>query len=88
MCCGQAFKPVARRLVASREPEPPPRKTPPKPPQPGDTALRYRSEGLFALRGPRTGRVYRFDAQGEPTPVAAEDLEALLLTRLFQKSAQ
>ena len=41
--------------------------------------LRHAKPGTLALRGPRSGRVYRF-TQAEPTAVLAEDAPALLRT--------
>ncbi len=86
MCCGQAWQPVARRQIESLAMEKSPQIAPPAPekkPPAGDIPLRYHGEGPLVLRGPRSGRVYRFDAAQDPTLVAVEDLAALLLTRLF-----
>lgn len=89
MCCGQPWKKATPETASPVPPSPPaknPAKAAPRPVE-NETPLRYLRDGQLALRGPRTGRVYHFDSQSDPTPVGATDLEALLLTRLFTIAA-
>lgn len=51
----------------------------------GRTVLRYVGKGTLSLAGPRTGNVYYFDEAGEGTAVEEKDVDALLLTRLFER---
>lgn len=47
--------------------------------------LRYLGEHPISLNGPRSGRVYYFAAAGYQLPVHADDVEALLRTRQFER---
>jgi hypothetical protein len=48
------------------------------------TALRYLGDDEVLLRGPRTGKVYRFSQDAPVITVASADFDALLKTRLFR----
>ena len=51
----------------------------------GETTLRHAREGTIALRGPYSGRVYRFSNRGS-TAVLAEDVGALLRTGVLERA--
>jgi len=68
--------PASRASATAAIPPPEPPRTPPR--QAAEPVmLRHAKPGTIALRGPRSGRVYRF-THGEPTAVLAEDAPALL----------
>ena len=78
-CCGQKRAALTGRMeqrVLATAPAPTPRTA-------GNAVvLRYLGTDPLSLRGPRTGRVYYFDA-GSAADVAAEDVEPLLRTTRF-----
>jgi hypothetical protein len=51
----------------------------------GEAALRHAREGTIVLRGPYSGRVYRFSHHGA-TAVLAEDVGALLRTGVLERA--
>jgi hypothetical protein len=54
---------------------------------PGPTVtIRYRSGSAILVRGPVTGRQYRFSPERAVQAVDARDVEALLRTRVFVRT--
>jgi hypothetical protein len=89
MCCGQKrAQQKADAALARARARPVPTSAPAPAAQARETGqpeLRYLGDGTIALRGPRTGRVYYFDAAGDPTAVHADDADALLRTGLLAR---
>jgi hypothetical protein len=52
----------------------------------GTVRLRYRGSTGIAVRGPRSGRSYRFSGREPERFVDARDVEALLKMGLFQRA--
>jgi hypothetical protein len=50
-----------------------------------EVLLRYLGNDSIALRGPHTGRAYRFAGTGATTIVQPQDVVALLRTQLFAR---
>ncbi len=57
----------------------------PAPLNTGSCRLRYKDASPIRVRGPRTGREYRFSAADPEQSVSRQDAEALLGTGLFQR---
>lgn len=87
-CCGHrratfnsASAPARARMQTAARPAVP---TSPAPAA-AEPRLRYLGTTAIALRGPRSGRIYRFAAAGDAMAVDGRDLDALLATRLFAR---
>ena len=89
-CCGQKRAALQAELArARRQQNPDSIPAPPvETPRAGVTQevlLRYLGNDAIALRGPHTGRAYRFAGTGATTIVQPQDVVALLRTQLFAR---
>jgi hypothetical protein len=91
-CCGQKRAAVARaaygrtQIKAASMPVPAPKA--PQPNEASNTQLRYLGAAPISLRGSNTGHVYYFDRAGDVAGIHENDVDALLLTRLFAREDQ
>jgi hypothetical protein len=89
-CCGQRRRTLssATPLAASAPATPPAaRATSPARGQPsGAVTVRYRGLGPFTMRSARTGRLYACGGTGATLQVDAEDVDALVRSRLFTRA--
>jgi hypothetical protein len=84
-CCsqkrlGQVAQSAIRAKSVAQNPDPVSRPV-------SGTTLRYLGSDELLVRGPRSGRVYRFTADTPVIAVAPADFDALLKTRLFREEA-
>ena len=87
-CCGEQrarlrSDAAGARNLAAASATPNAGAAPIPPTRTGDVMLRYVGRGPLALRGPRTGRVYRVVAGDSVVHVHPDDADALRRTRLF-----
>ncbi len=85
-CCGQkraALKSAAAAMRARMHAAARPAVHAPKTTAAVEPRLRYLGTAAIALRGPRSGRVYRCAAGEDAIAIDRLDLDALLATRLF-----
>ncbi len=100
-CCGQSRATLRNILSATTNREvtqhPIPRQHAPvpilqanrgttRPAQNYSVRLRYLENSPILVRGPATGREYRFSRANPDQPVDARDAEALLRTRFFRRN--